>query len=167
MVVPDLLQTRRYARADIEASHPSIAEDQLGRRVDVRLARQGLLDAERLPRLLVILDESTLHRSVGGDAVMAEQLRHLVSASERTNVTVQVLQFDRAGPAGLRTGFTLLSFDDYEADTVYVDGLLGDGQVERPEELPQAGTVFARLQEQALSPGESVRYIEATAKSRW
>jgi transcriptional regulator with XRE-family HTH domain len=161
VVVPDLLQTRRYAHADIEASRPGVPQDEVARRVEVRLARQGLLDGEQLRALQLILDESTLYRCVGGAAVMAEQMRHLVRMSERPNVTIQVLPFERSGHVGVRSGFVLLRFSEDDSGTVYVDGLTGDGCVERADEVRRADAVFADAREQALDPADSVRRIEA------
>jgi transcriptional regulator with XRE-family HTH domain len=159
-IVPDLVQTREYARADIEAAREDIPDDQIERRVDVRLARQALLDNDQLMDLRLILDEATLHRQVGGTRVLADQLRHLVRMSERPNVTIQVLPYDGAGYVAMRTGFTLLRFsDDLDSGTVYVDGLVGDTFHERPDEVRQAAEYFACLQQRALDPEESVRRI--------
>jgi transcriptional regulator with XRE-family HTH domain len=165
-VVPDLLQTRGYALADIESGRQDMAGDQIARRVEVRLARQALLDGDQLVDLRMILDEAILHRQVGGREVLAGQLRHLVGMSERPNVTIQVLPFEAAAQSGVRAGFTLLRFSDQvDSGTVYVDGLVDDTFVERPDEIRQAGRYFAGLQEQALDPAESVTRIE-TLRSR-
>jgi hypothetical protein len=166
VVVPDLLQTRRYAHADIGACRDDLPDDQVDKRVEVRLARQSLLDGDQLVDLRLILDEATLHRPVGGTAVLAEQLWHLVRMSGRPNVTIQVMPFDGPGYAPVRSGFTLLRFsDDVDSGTVYVDGLAGDGFLERPDEVREADRYFACLQERALDPAESADRIRAAASS--
>jgi transcriptional regulator with XRE-family HTH domain len=167
VVIPDLMQTRPYARADIEACRDDLPDDQVDRRVEVRLARQSLLDGDQLLELRLILDEATLHRQVGGAGVMAEQLRHLVRTSERPNVTIQLLPFARAGDLAVRSGFTLLRFaGGADTGTVYVDGLTGDAFLERPDELTRAEEYFACLRDLALDPAESVDRI-TSASARW
>src|SRR5579863_6090538 len=42
--VPGLLQTRGYALANVQTGFPDTAEDEVARRVDLRLARQHILD---------------------------------------------------------------------------------------------------------------------------
>jgi transcriptional regulator with XRE-family HTH domain len=163
--VPGLLQIPAYAQADIQASFPGAATYQLAKRLEVRQARQALLDREQLDvRLLV--DEAALHRCVGGPAVMAEQMRYLTEVGGRPGVTLQVLPFERSGRTGARSGVTLLRFaDDDESATVYVDGFGGEGYVERPEEVPQATALLLRVREQALDPAESIRRIECCCLS--
>ncbi len=65
-VVPGLLQTDEYARAVIEVGADISAPHIIQRRLALRMARQAVLTREPPPRLSVVLDESVLHREIGG-----------------------------------------------------------------------------------------------------
>jgi transcriptional regulator with XRE-family HTH domain len=64
-LVPDLLQTREYARAVIRADPavPAGAQDLV---LEAMLTRQQVILDERRPELAVVIGEATLHQVVGG-----------------------------------------------------------------------------------------------------
>ena len=78
-VVPGLFQSEGYARTVITADHQSESDDEIDRRVELRLARQAILKRPiDPPALRAGLRESVLRSPVGGTSVMAGQLEHLV-----------------------------------------------------------------------------------------
>ena len=78
-LVPGILQTEGYARTLIEADNPDVGEEEISRRVHVRMARQPLIRRATAPvQLQVALNEGILRRPVGGPQVMAGQLDQLV-----------------------------------------------------------------------------------------
>ncbi|MFJ9523215.1 helix-turn-helix domain-containing protein [Kitasatospora sp. NPDC101801] len=91
--VPGLLQTPDYARAVVRAGLPDIRADLIERRVSLRRARQQLLDSESRPSVVALLDESILHRPLGGPEVMVEQLRYLRSLDRRRGINVRIVPF--------------------------------------------------------------------------
>ncbi|MEV6980237.1 helix-turn-helix transcriptional regulator [Sphaerisporangium sp. NPDC051017] len=116
LCVPELLQTEDYARALIGALHPGVSEDEIERRVRLRMERARILVEPGTVRLWTVLDESALRRRVGGEAIMRAQMEYLLEAGRRANVTIQVLPFSRGehgamgGPmAIMRTSATKLS----------------------------------------------------------
>ncbi|MDQ3764680.1 MAG: DUF5753 domain-containing protein [Actinomycetota bacterium] len=70
-----------------------------------------------------------MRRPVGGRHVMAAQLRHIITVSQRPNVTVQVIPFDRGEHAGLNGSYLLLEFTkarpivhlEHRRSTIFVD----------------------------------------------
>ncbi|MFD0887578.1 helix-turn-helix domain-containing protein, partial [Streptosporangium algeriense] len=56
--VPGLLQTEEYARAVVLLGYPSASEDEVERRVRLRMARQRILHAQDPPRLWAVVDEA-------------------------------------------------------------------------------------------------------------
>jgi hypothetical protein len=74
-VVPGLLQTREYARALTVAGFPDAGDEEIERRVSLRMARQSLLTRPDPPRLWAVIEEAALRRMVGGPTVMAGQLK--------------------------------------------------------------------------------------------
>ncbi len=110
LVVPALLQTDAYARAVEAAYHLPVTEDEVLRRADVRLARQAVLRRRPDPlHLHCLIDESVLHRTLGGASTMRAQLEHLLEMSELANVDVRLIPLDDA-PYGAAFGaFQLLT----------------------------------------------------------
>ena len=130
-LIPGLLQTPAYA-AQISNMPPGyLDDDEIQRRVNVRLERQSLLTRPRAPHLTAILNEAVLHRPVGGSAVMAEQLEHLLEVTRQASVSVRILPWTAGAHGGMGASiFALLDFppDPYTAvpllpTLVYVDTL--------------------------------------------
>ena len=164
--VPGLLQTPEYARALLRAGHPGTPCDQVERLVSLRTTRQRLLDRRPAPlRLWTVVDEAVLRRPVGGREVMVDQLRAMAELTERDNVTVQVLPFEKGAHVSLSGMFTLIEFPDAaDSDVVYVEGAGGNLYLERPEDVRQAARSFDRLVASALDCDGSRRFIEAAAE---
>lgn len=102
LMVPGLLQTPDHARAMIRGPQ-ELDSAEIDRRVEVRMARQGVLARQDRPRLWMVLDEAALHRIVGGGETMHQQLAHLVTPSNQGKTTIQVLPFN-AGAHAWTTG---------------------------------------------------------------
>jgi transcriptional regulator with XRE-family HTH domain len=159
LVVPGLLQTEEYARALFQAGTPQQTEEITESHVRVRLDRQALLTRQPDPlRLIAVMDEGVIHRLIGGPDVMRAQLKHLVEASRRWNVTLQILPFSGGAYAGMAGSFAILEFNDAPS-VAYAEALAGDiyqdaGDVQRYH------VVFESLRAAALSPLESVRLVE-------
>ncbi|WP_439654271.1 helix-turn-helix domain-containing protein [Streptacidiphilus anmyonensis] len=118
--VPGLLQTPAYARAVLQGGFPNDAEDELDRRVDLRLRRQGLLDRPDAPTLWVVMEEAVLHRVVGSADVMREQIEALLTAMERDHVSIDVVPFTAGAHVGACAPFTYFRFQERELpDVVY------------------------------------------------
>lgn len=133
--VPGLLQTHGYARALLRTGFPSAPEDELDRRVDLRMQRQGLLEGPDAPRLWVVVEEQVLRRHVGGAEVMRGQLDRLIEANALPNVTLQVLRFASGAHPGMFGPFQLFRFTIPELpDIVYTESMTGAVyHDERPE----------------------------------
>jgi transcriptional regulator with XRE-family HTH domain len=88
LAFPGLLQTEEYARALFRASRPRDTDEEIDQLVAARLERQQILDRPKPPMLWFVFDEATLRRPVGGSAVMAAQLDHIVQPAERPGVVI-------------------------------------------------------------------------------
>jgi transcriptional regulator with XRE-family HTH domain len=160
LVVHGLLQTEEYARVVSGSTIPSIQEEAVERRVQVRMARQTLLDRDTPLRLWAILDEAVLHRRIGGTSVLRGQLRHLLDAGERPNITIQVLPFSGGSNPGMIGSFTIVRFPvEEDPDIVYVESVAGD-IFEESEDTNWYNVVFDHLRAAALGPAESSQLIE-------
>lgn len=113
--VPGLLQTREYATAISSiARRADPASELVQARVELRLDRQRAF-RERLrsaapPRLIAVLDESVLRRPVGGRAVMAAQLDHLLELAKESAYTFGITPLGLERHPGLGGTFELLEF---------------------------------------------------------
>jgi hypothetical protein len=156
LIVPALLQTPDYARAVIGAVRPDLPRDELDRRVELRVQRQGLLDQEQPPAMRVLLDDAVLARPVGGATVMAAQRRRLLADAERPAVTLQVLPADAGAHAGMDGPFTIFGFPaPVERDVVALDSAADALYLESPEDLRRYRRVFELLLPAALTPEAS------------
>lgn len=113
--VPGLLHTEDYSRAVTRYSRLlPITTYERELHVELRLKRQWhVLEQATPPQMKVILDESVLHRQVGGPEVLREQLMHIVKIAQLPHIIVRVLPLTRpidyAGDYGLYS-FTLIRF---------------------------------------------------------
>jgi transcriptional regulator with XRE-family HTH domain len=159
LVVPGMLQTADYARAQHWGGMPRLSDDEIERRVEAKLIRQQLLVQPDPPAFHAVLDEAVLHRRVGGPQVMAAQLDKLLESVRMPNITIQIVPFT-AGvhPAGEST-FNILQLPAPTPGIVFVDGLVGTIYLERTEDLARYHQIFERLQEIALDTEESADLI--------
>jgi uncharacterized protein DUF5753 len=158
-VVPGLLQTAGYAHAGHEGAFPRLSDDEIERGTEARLIRQQLLTRPDPAVLTSVLDEAVLHRAVGGPRVMAAQLEYLVEAADLPNVTVQVIPFSVGAHAAVESNFNILELPGAMPSIVYAEGLVGGIYLERNEDIVRYRTIFARLQEVALSSKGTVDLI--------
>ncbi|MFF3914406.1 helix-turn-helix domain-containing protein [Streptomyces sp. NPDC001852] len=159
-VVPGLLQTPEYARAVTRAAVKDLDEEGLDALVEVRLARQDVLRADRPLELSAVLDEAVLRREVGGPEVMARQLERLMEAARLPQVRLQVLPFGAGAHVGLTGPFVILSFPSTsDLDVVVLDQLTSSLYLERKEDLMAYAEAFDTLRMHALSPEDTLDYI--------
>ena len=162
--IPGLLQTEDYMRALFASGKLQRSRERLENDVAVRLHRQQRLTDEEFPlQLVAILDEAALHRKVGSPEIMQVQFRHLVACGELSAVTVQVLPSDTGAHAGMDGAFMILTFPEDDPSALYIEYPTGSLHVENPEEVEAARLVFDRLRSEALSPMDSMAFLERAA----
>jgi hypothetical protein len=163
-MVHGLLQTARYAEALIRnVEGPSASDEQIGRWVQLRIKRQRVLDGEQPTKMAAVLDESVLHRPVGGGEVMREQLRHLLALGRRANIDIRVLPFRVGAHAGFDGAFMLFEMPDPYPEVAYVETLAGRLYLESPK-TDRFVRAYDRLRAAALTAKESADLIEEAAK---
>jgi hypothetical protein len=99
-----------------------------------------------------------------GRQVMHGQLRRLAQAARRTSVTLQVLPFSVGAHIAMLGTFVLLSFPEPgDPDVVYLETDTSSLYLEESQEIRRYGEIFDHLRATALSPRESMAFIEAAA----
>lgn len=166
-VAPGLLQTPEYARAIHHNSYAPLNDSKIEQRIQVLHNRQTILSRDDPPRpqFRAVIDEAALHRIIGGPAVMRLQLEHIIQAAELPNVTIQVLPYSVGAHPALDSTFMMLEFVDPVPTVVYVEGLLGQFYLERPNEVTRYEQVFKQLQKISCSSQESVNLIKKVANA--
>ncbi|MEU2489248.1 helix-turn-helix domain-containing protein [[Kitasatospora] papulosa] len=125
--VPGLMQTERYAHAVIKNGLPLAGRREIATRTRLKMERQNLLGRPGAPTLWAMIDESVLHRTLGGQEVMREQIQHLLNltdltATGHTHISLQVVPMSAPVSVSAMGGFTHLRFDLPELpDVVYVE----------------------------------------------
>lgn len=167
LFVPGLLQTEAYSRAAItQAGLPIANADDVEHRVEVRMQRQAALTRTNPLQLWAIMDEAVLHRAVGGDDVMADQLTHLLDAGQAANIVIQVIPFAAGAHAGMPGSFVIMEFPEpQDPDLVYSDSMAGDLFLESDADIRRFTAVFEHLRAAALSPKDSASTIAARRKT--
>lgn len=168
-LLPGLLQTKAYAQVLVSLPGPDGRprdEDQVAKRVELRLERQGILTRETNPLVLdAILDEAVLRRLFGDARTRIEQLQHLGAVSKLPNVSIRVVPYSPKPHPGRITGqFLILRFPGDNPPFVYSDGYLGDNYWKEPEEVTPYEEAFEKISKYALSPAKSRAFIEQIAK---
>lgn len=158
--VPGLLQTEAYARAIVSRGLPTVTDDEIERRVAVRMRRQKILARPNGPRLWTVIDESTLRREVGDPGVLRRQLEALLDWTQLPHIALQVLPNVRSALAA-ESSFTMLRFGQPDLpDVVYIEYPTGAIYLDKPEELEFYGRSIDRLAVDAEGPEVSRQIIE-------
>ncbi|QLQ38599.1 helix-turn-helix domain-containing protein [Micromonospora robiginosa] len=90
-LVPGLLQTEHYARAMIRTDD-LISDDEVERRVGVRLDRQSILSSPDRPKYIAVIEESVLRRAdEASRGLMAAQVTHLIECSEHPHIDIHLV----------------------------------------------------------------------------
>ncbi|GDY32880.1 helix-turn-helix domain-containing protein [Gandjariella thermophila] len=153
--VPGLLQIEEYARAIASHGRPESESDEVDRRVALRMRRQGVISRPNPLRLWAVIDESVVHRPIGGRPVLRKQIEHLLEITGQPNVTLQVLPYELSGYAA-EGAFSVLRFAEPELpDLVYIEHLGGALYLDKPEEIELYSAVVDRLAVDALTPAQT------------
>ncbi|PJM99471.1 transcriptional regulator [Streptomyces sp. CB01201] len=162
-LVPGILQTEAYARAVFQTRFPPMTDEECDKALVTRLGRSRILDHAKTPAMWVMLNEAVLRRRVGGPAVMAAQLRHLVDLGERRRIRLQVLPFG-AGAHSLMEGMVSLMWFADLPPVVYVEGWRTGKLWELPSVVQQCLSAYDLALGDALSHQQSLALVRSAAE---
>ncbi|MGW4197178.1 helix-turn-helix domain-containing protein [Streptomyces sp. NPDC005004] len=158
-MINGLLQTEEYMRALLAMRRPPLDPETVELRVAARLARQDIFDRRPSPLLGFVIDEAVLRHRYGGKAVTRGQLELLLSVGQKQNVEIQVMPTECEDNAGVNGPFTVVTRKDGKkfayAETHSTSTLETD-----PEHTALAAARYGIIRSQALSPRESLKFIE-------
>ena len=164
-LVPGLLQTRAVARAVIQLDRPRRSADDIARRITLRTARQEILTQPGAPHLWAVVEEISLWR-LTDQAVMQEQIEHLIKIAELPNITLQIIPiYSSALHVAVGGPFTILRFTNPDLpDIVYLEQLTSALYLDKSEDVEHYMMVMDRLCVQAKSPTETIGLLNDTLK---
>lgn len=166
LFIPGLLQTEDYARAVIRGVVPLRSDEDVQRRVEVRMQRQIVFSRPAPLQLWAVIDEAAIRREVGGPAVMHAQLQHLVNAVSAPHIKLQVVPFGAGAHPGMPGSCIIMNFaDPFDAPLVYLDSLAGDQFLESAADINRFTETFEQIAAKALSPAQTKKIIQEAAKA--
>ncbi|MEU8027853.1 helix-turn-helix transcriptional regulator [Streptomyces sp. NPDC049099] len=156
-----LLQTEEYARALLRTWRPACTPDQLERMVAARIALKSVFGRSPAPEFSFVQEEVTLRRPVGDAMVLRRQLEHMLEVAKLPFVELQVMLTTRANHPGTGGRIQVLKFAD-GTGMGRTDGDFSGRPVSNPRQLRVLDLRYCIIRAQALTPGESLVFIEQT-----
>ncbi|MEU0004106.1 helix-turn-helix transcriptional regulator [Streptomyces sp. NPDC006314] len=154
-----LLQVPDHARALFEAMQPPYSPDEVERMVAARAARASIYERSPAPALSFVLEEAALRRPIGGTMVLRQQLERLLEVGRLHNVVLQVMPLSCETHSGMDGKIELLKFADGSA-VGRSDGAFNGRPTSDPKHLRILELRYGTIRAQALSPWESLAFIE-------
>ncbi|MFG2004684.1 helix-turn-helix domain-containing protein [Spirillospora sp. NPDC048911] len=166
--MPGVLQSPEFITALIELDRCQGKIDyDPARMADARANRQRELLRPDGPSYEAVLDECVIHRLAVPPEAMATQLRRLTTAvSAEGRITVRILPHDARIEGGFlpKSSFHIYTFaDPTDPAVVVVDGVTTDLVLTQRKEVARYTGMYDRLREAALSPGDSIAFLDRVA----
>jgi transcriptional regulator with XRE-family HTH domain len=159
LVIPGLLQTADYARSVISRGSPTLSPHEVDSMVMVRNYRREALTRTIEPVTFhALIGLPAIHGGIGGHAVMADQLTHVLDMSKRDNVTVQVFDLSgewfpaHAGPFSIYESATM-------PPTVYLEHHRSGAFLDDEDDVTAYQTAAEQIRREAMSPDQSAGLI--------
>ncbi|MFI0354085.1 helix-turn-helix transcriptional regulator [Actinomadura sp. 9N407] len=166
--MPAVLQSPEFVEALVDLDRSRGALDyRPDRMADARARRQKCLLRPNGPSYETVLDECIIGRLAVPTAAMAAQLRHLVSVvTNEDRIVVRLLRHNSKIPGGFlpRASFYLFTFPD-QADPpmAVLDTVTTDLVMTERREVEEYTELFDRLRNAALSPEDSLAFLDRVA----
>lgn len=163
-VIPGLVQTEAYSRAQFEAANPRAPRQHIDDLVQARVDRRALITQSEAPDLWLLLDEAVLRRPFGGRATMRGQLADLLEVAALPTVTMQVVPYDLGAHAligGNLTLFTLKNGKQVAWEESATTGTL----IEESSLVLDRVRGYDQLRASAPSPKQSADIVKAVMEA--
>ncbi|MER7788981.1 helix-turn-helix transcriptional regulator [Streptomyces sp. NPDC097640] len=163
--LPGLFQTEDHARAVFDLFLPPLPRLEVELRVAHRLARQSVLLGDKPTPYTGVIHEAALRMQLGGRQAARTQLEHLLTASDRENVTITVIPFEAGGYPFMGDSSVLYAeAPNRRLDTVHMDSPNGAVFIDSSTQLAHFRTRLDLVEKVALTPEKSRDFIQAIAK---
>lgn len=161
LALSGLLQTRRYSEMVLRgATSKTNSEDQLRQLIDIRQRRREVLSRSpegEVPSLQLhaIFHEAALHCGPPDGGFMIDQLTHLLRASMRPNVVVQIFPYSE-GFSRASSPFAIFHPRlDEDGVVVNVESVGSDAYYDTASEVATYNSIWESVKDRSLSPEAS------------
>jgi transcriptional regulator with XRE-family HTH domain len=163
LIIPGILQTSAYAAALFDTTGGITDQETIAARISSRQRRlREVLYRPDPPQYLTVLDESVLRRPIGGPAVMADQLEHLLRLTAETPLQVRILSYVNAASLQIFYGaFVLIELDETGSVFLYRETGTTDEASQSPDDVDRHRAVFEDMWAKALDDDASSERIAA------
>jgi transcriptional regulator with XRE-family HTH domain len=161
-VVPGLTQTEQYARALVNAAYrfrdpAARLEGVVARRAN----RQKRLEGSNPLELHALIDQAAIMRVVGGREVMCDQLGHLLTMADRSNIILQVVPYNVGAYGTMSGGCSIIDYPEPdEPSAVYLEYPAGGNWVDNGDDVSRFTAMFDDVMALALSPTDTYAMIQ-------
>ena len=163
IILPGIVQTPAYATELFKAMR--FDEAKVAERLEVRMARQAILERPDPPDITIVLWEPVLHHQIGSGETMRDQMARLVALSDMPTVTIHVLPSSHGATSGLGGAIQLAATAD-APELLLSDSLVEDKLTNNPALVRRASSTFNNVRADALNRTGS-RDILTEAMERW
>jgi transcriptional regulator with XRE-family HTH domain len=164
--VSGLFQTEEYARALLTANWTSEPQEQLERRVELRMERQKILkEVDRL-EIRAVLDETVLRRPVGGHRTLRDQLRRLSELAHFPNISIRLLPLSAGAHAGGEGPFRIIELAHPDPSLVHLEYPDRAAYLEEEKEVELYADIFERLEDTSMTSKQSLELITRLSGGR-
>ncbi|PWU60335.1 DNA-binding protein [Micromonospora globispora] len=163
-LVPGLLQTENYARAMIRTDD-MLSDDEVGRRLAVRMDRQSVLVQPNPPKFVAVIEEAVLRRADEGfRGLMTEQIVRLIECSDRSQISIHVIPDEVSLHIGLTGPFTLARGGD-GGWIGYLENQLGGTAIDNDDDVAILLSRWESVRSEALSRRQSIELMKEVMTS--
>jgi transcriptional regulator with XRE-family HTH domain len=169
LLIPGVLQIPAMAEHILEEAGGNLSAEERRVRMEVRSSRRKtIIERAEGPDYYLVIDESVIRRTVGGDLMMAEQLEDFAEMATRLRIFIRILPLDvsRGAIIGSVGNFVLMNLSDEDAEDgvlyrerLYEDQIDHDAQVILPYR-----EAFEDLWKLSLPEDASLRLISYVAQ---
>jgi hypothetical protein len=165
-LVPGLFQTPAYAEHILGRFNTVLNDEQRQVRLDVRMRRrEWILESRDSTQQFIILDESVIHREIGGLAIMADQLDLLAEVARQPNIHIRMVSLAEGAVLGSSGHFLVLDLveEDFEDAVLYRESFTEDYVGHDPKEVAFHREMFEAAWIRSLNEEKTLRAILAEA----
>jgi hypothetical protein len=156
--VPGLLQTESYAHTVIQRGNPEATDQEIDKRVTLRMMRQAILAQPEAPQYWAVMHEGTLRRPLVSRQLMRDQIERLMEMTQLPHVTLRIIYSSQESMAGEGGPFTILRFSEPDLpDVVYLEHLTSAVYLDKRGDLERYLAAMDRL---ILEAGSSATTVE-------
>lgn len=158
-ILPVLVQTPEYSRADYRSREPWHSEEALDQLIEIRTRRQQALrfrEGQSPLELVAVTHESSLLQRVGSTQTMRAQLDALIDLSTAPNIQLYILPFTAQPVFTYTCSYAYFEYGkEIDQDIVHIETHAGFWHLEKPDEVKRYRRYYDDLMAASLTMEKS------------